>query len=154
MTIYYLDASALVKRYLWEPGSRWFRELLDRSDWSSLGSAELITVEVVCALTRAERDNRISHLQRDKLANLFLAEVRTLLDAVPVSADILQSANQLALRHPLRAYDAVHLATALELAGRLQWSGLSAPIFVAADGTLLAAARAEGLAVENPNAHE
>ena len=32
--------------------------------------------------------------------------------------------------------------------------GLPAPIFVSADANLLAAARAEGLAVENPNEHE
>ena len=154
MTIYYLDASALVKRYLWEPGSRWLREMFDRSGQVALSSTALIAVEVVCALTRAERDNRISRTRRDKLANLFLAEVKTLLDAVPVSADILQNANQLALRHPLRAYDAIHLATAQELAGRLTWHGLPAPTFVSADGNLLTAARAEGLAVANPNEHE
>jgi hypothetical protein len=32
--------------------------------------------------------------------------------------------------------------------------GLPAPIFVSADENLLAAARAEGLAAEDPNAHE
>ncbi len=154
MTNYYLDASALVRRYLWETGSRWLRDLLDRSSEASFGSTELMTVEVVCALTRAERDNRISLTQRDRLANLFLAEVKGLLDAVPVSAAILRSASQLALRHPLRTYDAVHLATALALADRLLRAGLPAPIFVSADENLLAAARAEGLIAEDPNQHE
>jgi len=154
MTTYYLDSSALVKRYLWEPGSHWISGLFEQSGQDGFSSTELITVEVVCALTRAERDNRISLNRRDKLANLFLDEVRALLNAVPVSAHILQSASQLALRHPLRAYDAVHLATAQELVRRLMWSELPAPIFVSADANLLAAARAEGLGAENPNEHE
>jgi len=154
MTTYYLDSSALVKRYLWEAGSHWINGLLDRSSQDSFASTELITIEVVCALARAERDNRISLNRRDKLANLFLGEVRALLNSVPVSAYILQNASRIALSHPLRAYDAIHLVTAQELARRLMWSGFSAPIFVSADTQLLQAARTEGLAVENPNDHE
>jgi predicted nucleic acid-binding protein len=154
MAIYYLDSSALVKRYLWEPGSRWLRVLLEQPGQDSFASIGLIAVEVICALTRAERDGRIGRAKRDKVSKLFLAEAEDLFDTTPVSANILQNANELALRHPLRAYDAVHLATALQLAERLMWSGLPAPIFVSADANLLAAARAEGLATEDPNEHE
>ena len=154
MATYYLDASALVKRYLEESGSRWLRELLDQSDRHSFAGTELIAVEVVCALTRAERDHRVSRSRRDKLTNLFLAEVEALLEAVPVSDSILQRANQLALRYPLRAYDAMHLATALTLAERMYGLNLPIPGFVSADANLLTAARAEGLVAENPNDHE
>ena len=71
------------------------------------------------------------------------------------SQPILGYANQLALRYPLRAYDAMHLATALALArASSSSSALPSPIFVSADTNLLAAARAEGLAVENPSEHE
>lgn len=154
MTIYYLDASALVKCYLREPGSRWLRVLLEQSSQDGFASSELIAVEVVCALTRAEGESRIGRARRDKLAKLFLAEVGKLLDAMPVSADILQNADELALRHPLRAYDAVHLATALAVTKHLLWHDLPAPTFVSADENLVAVARAEGLVAENPNEHE
>jgi hypothetical protein len=54
-------------------------------------------------------------------------------------------------RHPLRAYDAVQLASALHARNRLLAAGASAPIFLSADTQLLAAARAEGLATDDPN---
>jgi predicted nucleic acid-binding protein len=154
MSMYYLDASAIVKRYLRESGSRWVTELWEQVDADSLSSVELVDVEVVCALSRAQREGRIGMGRRNQAAALFVLEAKRLLDRIPLSADVVQGAHRLALRHPLRAYDALHLATALKLAGRLMWSGLPAPIFVSADGNLLAAARAEGLAAENPNEHE
>ena len=151
MAIHYLDASVFVKRYLREPGSRWINNLLDRSGQASFVSSELIIVEVVCALGRAERAGRIDSRQREKVVDLVLDESSSVLDSVPVSAGILRGAIQLASRHPLRAYDAVHLATALDLAAELASVGLSAPRFVCADTLLLSAARAEGLTIENPD---
>ena len=50
--------------------------------------------------------------------------------------------------YPLRAYDAVQLAGALTVR-----RGMPPPLFVAADTTLLAAARAEGFLVDNPLQH-
>ena len=154
MTIYYLDASAIAKRYLQESGSQWVTALWKRAGEISLFSAALVNVEVVCALSRAQREERIGMRRRNESAALFALEAQQNLESIAVSADILQSAHRLALRHPLRAYDAIHLATALELAERMRWAGLPAPIFVSADGNLLVAARAEGLVVENPNEHE
>jgi uncharacterized protein len=61
---------------------------------------------------------------------------------------VLQSAALLADLHSLRGYDAVQLASALEV--RLQVPLL---ILVSADGDLNTAATAEGLPVENPNTH-
>lgn len=55
--------------------------------------------------------------------------------------------------HRLRGYDAIHLATALTVNAALTAANLPPLIFVAADDDLLAAARAEGLATENPNYH-
>jgi uncharacterized protein len=53
--------------------------------------------------------------------------------------------------HKLRGYDAVQLATSLVANGVLITAGLSHLTFVAADDDLVVAARAEGLAAENPN---
>lgn len=154
MAAYYLDASAIVKRYLRESGSCWVGDLWKRTAEVSLFSAELVDVEVICALSRAERAGRIGLDRRNRSASLYLLETQQVLDHMSVTAEILQRAHRVALRHPLRAYDAVHLATALQLAERLsQWS-LPAPAFVSADGNLLAAARAEGLAAEDPSEHE
>jgi len=154
MPTYYLDASAIVKRYLPETGSQWVSALWRRTGTVSLFSAAVVNVEVVCALSRAQREGRIGMKRRNESAALFVLEAQRILQSIATSAQILQSAHHLALRYPLRAYDAVHLATALELVQRLLPFGVSIPIFVSADTNLLAAARAEGLMIENPSEHE
>ena len=154
MITYYLDASAISKRYLRERGSRWVIGLMSAPAVNHFTSIELVTVEVICALTRAHRERRISSGYRERLIALALADSRTDIGLMAVSQAILDLATQLATRHPLRAYDAIHLATMLDWTNELTQAGLPAPIFVSADANLLAAARAEGLAAENPNEHE
>jgi len=154
MHLYYLDSSALAKHYLIEPGSRWITELITNTAPARFVSTELAIVEVVCAITRAERERRISASFRNNLAARSARETRSVVELIGTSRRILGHASQLALRHPLRAYDAIHLATALRILGEALILELPAPIFVSADGNLLVAARAEGLVVENPNEHE
>lgn len=60
---------------------------------------------------------------------------------------------RLAQKHGLRGYDAVQLATVLFLRDQCRAEGLPAPIVITADTELATAATAEGLAVEDPNAH-
>jgi hypothetical protein len=65
---------------------------------------------------------------------------------VDLSCDLLE-------RHPLRASDAIHLATALTSNQLLSNGDLPALTFLCADDRLLDAAMAEGLGVDNPNHH-
>ncbi|GIV05843.1 MAG: hypothetical protein KatS3mg016_1418 [Fimbriimonadales bacterium] len=58
--------------------------------------------------------------------------------------------NELARRHFLRAYDAVHLASALTVHSVLASLEGYALVFVSADQRLLQCAQQEGLSVENP----
>ncbi|MFQ3630876.1 type II toxin-antitoxin system VapC family toxin [Roseiflexus sp.] len=70
---------------------------------------------------------------------------------VPIERQIVDQAVLLTQQPRLRGYDAMHLAVAL-LANRYYDSaGMPELTFVAADDNLVAAARAEGLAVENPS---
>lgn len=153
MRIYYLDASAFVKHYLAEPGSAWINEIISQSTQDRFVSAELVSVEVVCAIARAEREERISTRLRNRLAARSLEETRTRVELTLISRQILGHASQLALRHALRAYDAIHLASALRVLKGSLLLGLPALIFVSADTNLLSAARAEGVTTENPNDH-
>ena len=154
MHLYYLDSSALAKHYLIESGSRWITELITHTAPARFVSTELAIVEVVCAITRAERERRISVSLRNSLAARSARETRSVVELIGTSQRILGHASQLALRYPLRAYDAIHLATALRALSETLVMGLPAPIFVSADTNLLAAARAEGLVAENPSEHE
>ena len=56
-------------------------------------------------------------------------------------------------RHGLRGYDAVHLAAAYDVAAVQRQGGADPLTFVSADDDQRQAAAAEGLVVEDPNAH-
>jgi predicted nucleic acid-binding protein len=153
MPAFYLDASAIVKRYLPEPGTPWLNELLGRAGDFVFLSSELSLVEVISALSRAQRENRVSVAHRDRLINQVNAEMQALMRVVSASRLVVQAAGDLVVRHPLRAYDAVHLATAVDMTNALARLGMDAPVLISADAALLTAARAEGLRTENPNDH-
>jgi hypothetical protein len=57
------------------------------------------------------------------------------------------------LRYPLRGYDAVHLATAVNLDIALRSAGLPPLVFVSADHSLCEAAQDEKLSSDDPNVH-
>lgn len=100
MSAAYLDASALVKLFKAEPETEAFRAAL--ADWPVQVSSELIRVEAVCTARRLG-DQEV--LQR---ANAMLERI----SLVPISPEIIQLATD-AHTPPLRAMDAIHLATAL-----------------------------------------
>jgi uncharacterized protein len=60
---------------------------------------------------------------------------------------------RLANTHALRAYDAVQLATALEINHKEQDAGFAPVTLISADHALNVAALAEGLSVDDPNLH-
>lgn len=66
---------------------------------------------------------------------------------------IADRAGELLDRHPLRAYDAIQLASALRINEVLTTANLSSPTFLSADNKLLAVAAAEALPTDNPNDH-
>jgi predicted nucleic acid-binding protein len=149
---FYLDASALVKRYMAETGTAWV-ESVCADDSHVIAIAQIGLVEVAAAFASKRRGNFITPDEYDNaLADLIRdAQARYLL--VAVDQTLVDSAIQLTRRQRLRGYDAVHLACALALNKPLVDSGQPPLIFVAADKDLLAAAAAEGLATDNPNDH-
>jgi hypothetical protein len=153
MTVYYFDSSAVVKLYLPEIGSDWMTALLSRPDQDRFVSIDLLTVEVACALARARRSARISTGHCEGALIRFTAESGILYRLLAVSDRILLRATMLAQRHPLRAYDAIHLAAALDAADSARAAGMAPFVLISADADLLAVARVEGLETENPNDH-
>lgn len=135
----YFDASALVKRYVREAGTNTVRRLL------ALGTAatsRLSEVEVSSAIVRRAREAAFTIEQRDRMLAALQRDVPALA-IVELIPEITADARTLLLRHPLRAGDAVQLASCLYLQRQL-----AQPVpFVAFDGRLALAARAEGLTV-------
>ena len=152
MASYYLDASALAKRYLAETGSGWVRGITNTGAGNTCWISTLTGVEVLGALYRGTRTGVISRAQAAQMEVQFRHDLATLFQAIAPIQAIINDAMRLVSSHPLRAYDAVQLATALYLRSQSAASG-ALPTFVAADQDLIRAATAEGLSADDPNLH-
>ncbi len=152
MSVYYLDTSAVVKRYVNEAGSDWVRALGTKPSPLML-SSRLLIVEIASALTRRLREKAITPSVFRESLSLFDDDCKFEYQLLDVTRDIINIARSLVSRHPLRSYDAIHLASALYVAAFFRQTALPAPIFLAADERLLHAALAEGLEADNPNTH-
>lgn len=144
MARYFLDSSALVKRYHREEGSEAVERLLAVPGERFLVS-RLAIVEVTSSFARLVREKSLSADDLAKLVARMEDDVAGgVFAVVAVSSMRLADAATLiatqGLTIPLRTLDAIHLATALAIHGRSRLAG-----FVAADRKLLAAAEACGL---------
>jgi hypothetical protein len=151
MTTYYLDTSALSKRYVQETGTAWIRTLAAPSANHVLLTARLTMVEMYSALARRRREGTVPAAMCDVAAHAFTSHSASEYEFVELDADVVDLAKDLLWRHPLRAYDAVQLASALIADRALRAAGLPPLVFVSADTRLNAAAKDEELAVDNPN---
>lgn len=149
-TGYYLDTSALVKRYAREEGSEWVRSIAAPVTGNTVLIAAIGMVEVAAALARMKREGRITRQRQTDYLQLFLKDADEQYKIISLNSRILRRAIDLTQRHKLRGYDAVHLATAQFFNDELLAEDLPPLIFVASDEDLLAAADAEGLAAINP----
>jgi predicted nucleic acid-binding protein len=152
--LYCFDSSALVKRYAPEPGSAWVKGICAPASEHTVCLGQVGIVEIAAALSRKVRTSELSPDDYEAALGLFLTDVRDEEYVMaPLSDHVVRLAVELTRRHPLRGYDAVHLATAMTLNAALLAADLPPLVFVAADARLCEAARGEGLATENPNEH-
>lgn len=154
MTDFFLDASALGKRYIAERGSTWTTNLTNPTAGDAVLVAEISLAEVAGAFASRHRAPQgITVAERDAAVSRFLQDCATGFLVLPTSRNAIDLAVTLTQLHRLRGYDAVQLAAALVANQQLVASGQSAIVFVASDRDLLAAAQAEGLAADNPLDH-
>ncbi len=149
MSTYFVDTSALAKRYIVEIGFRWVRSWILPSADNIIVLSNISTIEMISVLMRREREGTISQSDRIQAQNNFLHHVENQYLMVDLDSDVLEEARNVLLRHPLRTLDALQLASALDAARALRIS----PTFVSADTRLLSVAAAEGFAVDDPNTH-
>ena len=149
MATYFLDTSALVKRYVAETGSTWVCELTDPSNGNEIVVAKLCGPEAISAFVR--KSPPVPNLS-DLLAD-FRFDFKKQYQRAALTNAVIATAMRLAETYRLRGYDAVQLATAVELHKSRVAARLPPAVFVSADNGLNAAARKESLAVDDPNAH-
>lgn len=148
----YIDSSAVVKRYAPEKGSEWVKSIVEPAEGNTIYLGQIGVVEIAAALSRKARTQELNQDDYEAALWLFLMDVRNEeYVIVPLNDHVVELAVNLTRLHPLRGYDAVHLATAIVLHATLVKAESPPLVFISADGALCEAARGEGLAVDNPN---
>ncbi len=134
----YLDTSALVKLYVDEDGSSVVRKWVDDAD--VIATSIIAFVEARAAFARRHREKKIPWAAHAILVKDFEADWNRYL-VVEATEALVRQAGKLTEKHPLRAYDAIHLASAKVLREKLA----ETVSFASWDARLARVARKEGL---------
>ncbi len=149
--IAYLDASALVKRYVVEAGSSWVATLCDPSAANTIATARITKVEAAAAFASKRRSGDLPKASYLKVLQDLAYDFMHQYLLVEVDTALVDLAVELTKRHKLRGYDAVQLASALTLDRLLSQARADRVVFIAADKALLEAAQEEGMNTDNPD---
>lgn len=134
----YFDTSALVKRYVDEAGRR---EVLRLSRRYDVVTSAVVAVELRSALRRRATEGTPDEQRVPEILKRVAAE-RGFWTLIDVSREVLAAAETLVAAHPVRALDAIHVASAQLFAERMTLPEL---VFVSADARQTAAAAAVGM---------
>lgn len=153
MPIYVFDTSGLVKRYAVEAASAWVQSLIRPAAGNMIWVADITGAEMISAITRKRRRGEMTAADAAAAVTAFRTDFAVAYFVFEISRAVVAQAMDLAETHGLRGYDAVQLAVALGLRDQCRVLGLPEPVVITADRDLHAAAVAEGLAADDPNAH-
>lgn len=153
MIAYFLDSSALVKRYISETGSAWVQQITDPQTGNLLFIARITWVEVISAFARRQREVSLTSADFAQVIHEFRSDLNTQYQVIELDATLAVSAGQLVGQYPLRAYDAVQLASVLRIQPAFATTQSTELIFLTADNRLSAIAQTLGLLTDNPNHH-
>ena len=153
MAVYFVDSSALVKRYVREAGTSWVRRLTRQGTSNYIYLARITVVEVTSAIARRRKGGTVLPPRASSILWRFRKHLAGRYTVVEITPTLLADAAKLANTHTLRAYDAVQLSAALSLNAQGIGIGLGGVVLVSSDQDLNGAAISEGLTVEGPNSH-
>jgi uncharacterized protein len=150
---YFLDSSALLKRYLSESGTAWVQALTAKASGNILLISRITSVEILSAIARRQREGSLTSEQTQTLRTIFQQHFTDQYEIVELTPTLTTLAGELCARQSLRAYDAVQLASALTILPIIAQSPENFLTFLTADDRLLRAAQLEHLQADNPNLH-
>ncbi len=153
MGAYFLDSSAVVKRFSKEAGTSWVLGLFRRSSTNSIYISRITTVETIAGLAKQLRTGTLTTAEIDRAEKRLIRGLDFRFHVAEVNRQITDLAVRLVRRHHLRGYDAIQLATAIKISGERTILGGPNLVLVSADKQLNTAAIAEGFFVDDPNAH-
>jgi uncharacterized protein len=153
MARYFIDSSALVKRYISETGSAWVLGLFDPTLNNEVFIAAITSVEIIAAITRRSRSGSISITDATITRNQFRSDLQKDYQIIEITENIINYGMALSEIYGLRGYDAIQLAAGRAVNTLCIANGLPSITFVSADNELNTAVINEGLKIENPNSH-
>ena len=152
MYYFYLDASALVKRYTRESGSDKMLFLFRNVPLARLSCLTIGAMEVFWICVRKRNDGRITDHQFERAVMHLRREVinnQSNFRKISVTDSLVWDSMDLIETHSLNSVDAMVLRSALNIAAELR-STDDTLVLVASDQRLLRAARTEGWQIFNP----
>ena len=105
MAAYFLDTSALVKRYAAETGTAWVTGLIDPAANNLIYVARIIGVETVAAIARKRKGGLLSPAAAAAALATLRKELAGLFVIVEVTAALLTAAMGLAEKHALLGHN-------------------------------------------------
>jgi len=136
--ILYLDTSALLKKYFKEPGSA---EVIARwKEATGIVTSSVAYAETLASFHRKKREVTINAQMLAGILGSFRRDWRSFI-RVEVSDDLNETLDKIVGEHPLRGFDAIHLASALVICESLSEDFL----FACYDKRLILAAQKAGL---------
>ncbi len=149
MSAFFVDTSAIAKRYLNELGSDWVVSWTLAGAGNLIAISELTIIELFSAFARRVREGNLPLNRADALRSNFLLHVESEYLVVKLEKQVLAQARNFVTQYPLRTLDAIQLASAKQTLTMLD----EQVTFVSADSNLLVVAAAEGFKIDNPNLH-
>lgn len=152
MPIYYLDTSAVMKRYIPEIGSEVVEELFDGlTESESLTTSYLTVLEANSVATRLLGGNVISRRDYQRILGQFARDMRSPgVTVIPVRNELVEEAVATVRAYSLRALDALHFTSATLVSRN---SSDSQNLYmVSADREILGACHAYGISTLDPQA--
>jgi predicted nucleic acid-binding protein len=152
MAIFYLDTSAILKRYRTEKGSAVIDDLYNQqAEHDALLTSHFSCLELESVAIRAVKGKLLTREAYNSLLGGLARDIGEYLLVTSFSPDQLTEAIHFARAHALRAADAMQFAAAID-ANRTVIGG--AFVFVVSDKELLSAARASNMSTLDPEADD
>lgn len=152
--VYYADSNALLKRHVIEIGSSWIKNEFSAGSNNTVYTSKLSIAEVLSAPNRRKRESSVSPSDYSRFSKDFLAVSKFQYEIIDLSDAALFESQRLLENYPLRAGDAIQLASALLANSQLQSAKLPVLIFLASDIGLLSVAKDGGLQTDDPQNHQ
>jgi predicted nucleic acid-binding protein len=146
VTCYFLDSTAFIKLFVQEAGTGAIIKLMEATEDNRKLISAGTPLEVYAALKRRERTGGLAAEDSEAARNILRVEAARMVQQ-PLNPAVLEAARRALDRHDLSASEALQLGAAQ--VAREMFQGM-AIVFVASDGRLLEAAKAEKFEVLNP----